>query len=80
MVCTSVLFLGACGGSGSDSTPPVIEAPPSSNSVTVNISTNQAKVFLGNSTEISWSSTNDPVKHLAVGQEIKQLAVLKPWP
>jgi hypothetical protein len=58
MVCTSVLFLGACGGSGGDSTPPVIEAPPSSNSATVNISTNQAKVFLGNSTEISWSSTN----------------------
>ncbi|MGB0936845.1 MAG: hypothetical protein ACPGTQ_05275 [Colwellia sp.] len=54
---TALLYLSACGGGGgSDSTNE--PTPPPSNPITASISTSEEKVFLGNSTVITWSSTN----------------------
>ena len=53
IIFTTIAMTG-CGGSGSDSN----TMTPPSNSATASISANPTKVFLGDSTVVSWSSAN----------------------
>ena len=56
IIFTTITMIG-CGGSGNSGSDSNTVAPPS-NSATASISVNPAKVFLGDSTVVSWSSNN----------------------
>ena len=56
IIFTTIAMIG-CGGSGNGGSDSNTVAPPS-NSATASISVNPTKVFLGDSTVVSWSSTN----------------------
>ena len=56
IIFTTITMIG-CGGSGNGGSDSNTVAPPS-NSATASISVNPTKVFLGDSTVVSWSSTN----------------------
>jgi len=56
IIFTTIAIIG-CGGSGNGGSDSNTVAPPS-NSATASISVNPTKVFLGDSTVVSWSSTN----------------------
>ena len=56
IIFTTITMIG-CGGSGNSGSDSNTVAPPS-NSATASISVNPTKVFLGDSTVVSWSSTN----------------------
>jgi len=51
-------LLSACGGGSSSSNEGVEITPPPSNPTTASISASATKVFIGNTTAISWSSSN----------------------